>query len=134
MAGKTSQTAPARIAIVGGYADAGRTIVVGGFQTRGGRVVTDVWTWSGRYFGYLDGEDLWARDGRHIGRCRGDAIFDPDGSYLGEIAFNNRLRVARADRLFRIDPFPRMDNRAPLIPLMDRMPYTLIGGYEDFPR
>ena len=96
--------------------------------------MTDVWTWGGKYFGYLDGEDLWARDGRHIGRCRGNAIFDPDGSYLGEIAINNRLRAARADRHFRIDPFPRMDNRAPPIPLMDRMPYTLTGGYEDFPR
>ena len=61
------------------------------------------------------------------------AIFAPDGSYLGEIATNNRLRVARADRLFQIDPFPRMDNRARRTPLMDRMPYTLIGGYEDFP-
>ena len=101
---------------------------------RESKAVTDLWTWSGKYFGYLDGEDLWAHDGRHIGRCRRDDIFDPDGNYLCQIAFSNRLRVASADCLLRIDPFPRMDNRAPRTPLTDRMPYTSIGGYEDLAR
>ena len=95
--------------------------------------MTDLWTWSGQYFGYLEGEDLWASDGRHIGRCQRDDVFDPDGNYLCQIAFSNRLRVARADRLLRIDPFPRKPDRAPREPLPKRMPYTTIGGYEDLP-
>ena len=93
--------------------------------------MTDLWTWSGQYFGYLDGEHLWTRDGRHVGRCLRDDVFAPDGKYLCQIAFSNRLRVAQADRLLRIDPFPRMPNRAPRTPLPDRMPYTAIGGYEE---
>ncbi len=96
--------------------------------------MTDLWTWSGQYFGYLeDSGNLWASDGRHIGRCVRDDIFAPDGSYLCQIAFSNRLRVARADRLLRIDPFPRLADQAPRPPLPERMPYTSIGGYDDLP-
>lgn len=95
--------------------------------------MTDLWTWSGRYFGYLDGGHLWSSDGRHVGRSVRDDIFDPDGNYLCQIAFSNRLRVAKADRLLRIDPFPRMADRPPRAPLSERMPYTAIGGYEDLP-
>ena len=93
--------------------------------------MTDLWTLSGQYFGYLDGEDLWRSDGRHVGKCLRDDVFGPDGRYLCQVAFSNRLRVAKEDRLLRIDPFPRKADRAARTPLPNRMPYTSIGGYED---
>lgn len=34
-----------------------------------------LWTWSGTYFGYRDGDNLWTYDGEHIGRFYGDEVF-----------------------------------------------------------
>lgn len=37
-----------------------------------------VWTWSGKCFGYLDGEDLWTYDGKHVARINGEEIYNKE--------------------------------------------------------
>ncbi|MFK4488901.1 hypothetical protein ABIA45_003979 [Bradyrhizobium sp. USDA 336] len=50
----------------------------------------NLWTWSGTYFGYRDGENLWTHSGKHVRQFRGDEVYGRDGRYLGEIR-NGRL-------------------------------------------
>lgn len=50
-----------------------------------------VWTWGGKYFGYIEGDNLWTRDGRHVGRIKGDNIYNSSGKYIGEVKNENRL-------------------------------------------
>src|SRR5579871_6900087 len=53
-----------------------------------GSYVKSVFTWSGRHFGFLEGEDLWSHHGKHVGRKHGTDIFAPTGRYLGELMTN----------------------------------------------
>ena len=42
-----------------------------------------MFTWSGRSFGYKDGENLWTYSGKHVGKFHGDEVYGPDARYLG---------------------------------------------------
>jgi len=57
-----------------------------------------VWTWGGKFFGHIDGDNLWTYDGRHVGRLNGEEIYGPDGRYLGEVMNDNRLITNNAKR------------------------------------
>jgi hypothetical protein len=36
---------------------------------------TRLWTWSGKCFGYRDGDDLWTHDGLHVSPFRDEQAF-----------------------------------------------------------
>ena len=44
-----------------------------------------VWTWGGKYFGWIEQGGLFARDGRHVGEFRKENVFGENGNYLGEL-------------------------------------------------
>jgi hypothetical protein len=50
-----------------------------------------LWTWSGKYFGYRDGDELWTHDGRLAGRFYHDEVYGAAGRYLGEVRDVDRL-------------------------------------------
>lgn len=92
-----------------------------------------VWTWGGKYFGYLDGEDLWTHDGRHVGKRNGDDIYGPDGRYLGEVMNNDRLITNLSKTSWRRYSFSRWAPRAGIVPFVDYVGYVMYAGHEDFP-
>ena len=61
-----------------------------------------LWTWSGKYFGYLDGDDLWTCGGKHVGRLQDDGIYGPDGRYLGEIESDDRLITCKSKKALEL--------------------------------
>lgn len=92
-----------------------------------------VWTWSGKCFGYLDGEDLWTYDGKHVGRRTNDEIYDPKGKYLGEIMSNNRLITNNAKKSWHSYSFSPYARRASYVKYTDYVGYTMLAGHTDFP-
>ena len=94
----------------------------------------DLYTWSGRYFGYRDGDDLWTFEGRHVGRFYGYDAFDPEGRYLGEIRNGFYLiRDTRKSTVIRGRFAPR-EKRPEAIRHVDHMGFNVPNGYQDFPR
>jgi hypothetical protein len=91
-----------------------------------------VWTWSGKSFGYVDGEDLWTYDGRHVGKLRNSEIYGPDGQYLGEIQHLNRLLTNVEKKSKQTQPFTRLKQRIAHYPYADCIAKFLHLGHEDF--
>lgn len=92
-----------------------------------------VWTWSGRSFGYLDGNDLWTYLGRHVGRRADSDIYSPTGRYLGEVMNNGRLAMNKARAADRGPGFTRLPSREATQPLLDAAGQPAYPGYQDFP-
>jgi hypothetical protein len=88
-----------------------------------------LWTWSGRSFGYREGDSLFAREGSEVGRFRDDEIFGPDGRYTGELR-RGRLITNRRKRKRRGSFTPR--HRAGRAGRANRAGYAMISGFEDF--
>ena len=45
---------------------------------------TWLWTWSGKCFGYREGDKLYTLEGLQVGRFVGREVYGSDGYYLGE--------------------------------------------------
>ena len=91
-----------------------------------------LWTWGGKCFGYLDGEDLWTYDGKHIGNRKGDEIYGVDGKYIGEVMKKNRLITnlsKKSKKEYSFSPFRRQASYAKYA---DCAGYAMNAGYEDF--
>ena len=93
---------------------------------------TPVWTWGGKYFGYIDGQSLWTRDGRHVGRISGVEIYNPAGKYIGEVKNKSRLITATNKKGMDGPSFTPLSRRS-VVSGLDRGSYGLNDGYEDFP-
>jgi hypothetical protein len=91
------------------------------------------WTWSGKSFGYNDGDALRTHDGKHIGQFYGNEIYAQNGNYLGEIKNNNRLIVDKNKKLNRKAPFMPYVNNVPHINNVNYVGFIMYVGYEDFP-
>ena len=94
--------------------------------------MNQLWTWSGKYVGYFDGDDLWAYDGRHIGKLRGSEVYDAAGKYLGEKRNQDRLVFVRSKSHRKSAPFLPLDKRLPTVPRSDAPTYLLDFGHDDF--
>lgn len=94
---------------------------------------TWLWTWSGRCFGYRDGDDLWTYSGHHIGVFRGEEVYGPDGRYLGELTNGDRLITDRRKTNRRQGSFLPWARRAAYAKYADYAGYAMYAGYEDFP-
>jgi hypothetical protein len=93
---------------------------------------TPVWTWGGKYFGYIDGPNLWTRDGRHVGKVSGVEIYNPAGKYIGEVKNESRLVTATNKKGMDGPSFTPLSRRT-VVSGLDRGNYGLENGYEDFP-
>ncbi len=90
------------------------------------------WTWSGKSFGYRNGDNLFTASGHHVGYFDGDEIYAcSDGLYLGEVK-NNRLitNLQKSNR--------RKSSRATIagssyVDHVDYVGNVMYAGYEDFP-
>jgi hypothetical protein len=94
----------------------------------------ELYTWTGHYFGYKDGDDLWTYEGRHVGKFNGFDAFDPSGHYLGEI--RNGFYLIRDTRKIAINrgSFSPRENKPPTIKHVEHMGFAIPNGYEDFPK
>ena len=95
-----------------------------------------VWTWGGRCFGYMDGDDLWTHDGRHVGRVSKDRegeIYGPNGRYLGEIRNDNRLITNVSKKSWAGFGFAPYGRRAGFAKYADYAGYAMYAGHEEFP-
>jgi len=48
------------------------------------KILTWMWTWSGKCFGYREGDYLYTLEGLTVGRFVGREVYGADGQYLGE--------------------------------------------------
>ena len=92
-----------------------------------------VWTWGGKCFGYIDGEDLWTYDGKHIGKIDDKEIYDCEGMYIGEIMNKNRLITHCGKKSWRRFSFTPYGRRVSYVPMANYLGYAMYAGYEDFP-
>jgi hypothetical protein len=92
-----------------------------------------VWTWGGKCFGYIDGENLWTHNGKHVGRIYGDEIYGANGIYLGELKSENRLITNIAKKSWKKYSFTPYAPRVGYVPYADYVGYVMYAGYEDFP-
>ena len=92
-----------------------------------------MWTWGGKCFGYLDGEDLWTYAGKHIGKLQGADIYDPQGRYLGEVMNDSWLITCTSKKGWRGYAFAPYGSRSGYAPYANYAGYTMYAGYEDFP-
>jgi hypothetical protein len=97
-----------------------------------------LWHWSGRCFGYRQGDQLLAEDGQQLGRFIGERVFDRDGRYIGELreasesAGVQRLLTRLADLRLQHDGFAPARGERKSLPA-DREPLPLPAGYRRFP-
>lgn len=92
----------------------------------------DLWTWSGEYFGFREGDELWTHDGRHVGRFRrGAEIFRPDGLYMG-VVMEGRLIVDWHRTARRASSFTPSADRSGHRRFAERTPFDMQIGFKDF--
>lgn len=92
-----------------------------------------LWTWSGRCFGYRDGDDLRTYGGKHVGRFADDDVYGPDGSYLGEVRAGRLIRrkVGKSPSGTAFTPHAKVQASAKSADQAANQPLL---GYEDFPK
>jgi hypothetical protein len=93
---------------------------------------TNVWTWRGKYFGYIDGDNLWSRDGRHVGKIKEDSIYNSAGKYVGEVRNENRL-ITSMNKRGRDGPSFTPQAKRTAVSGMDRGSFDMVVDCEDFP-
>lgn len=93
-----------------------------------------LYTWSGHYFGYREGDDLWTYEGRHVGKFYGNEVFDPEGRYLGEI--RNGYYLIRDSRKMTVirGRFTPREKRPETVKHLEHMGFVVPSGYQDFPK
>jgi hypothetical protein len=94
--------------------------------------VNHVWTWSGKYFGYIDNGNLWSAKGEHVGCVVDDEIFAANGKYIGEIHSDNRLITSKFKKDKEAGSFLPYSSRVGVVPCVDYVGYVMLAGYEDF--
>lgn len=94
---------------------------------------TALWTWSGEYFGYREGDELWAHHGRLVGKFHGDEVYGADGAYLGEIRDGDRLITRTAAKNKRAGGSFGIQQRGGHGLRGNRGARGIVGGNEDFP-
>lgn len=93
---------------------------------------TNVWTWRGKYFGYIDGDNLWSRDGRHVGKIKEDNIYNSSGKYIGELKNETRLITSTIKKGTEGPSFTPQTKRT-AVSNLDRGPHDMDPDHEDFP-
>ncbi len=92
-----------------------------------------VWTWGGKFFGHIEGDDLWTYNGKHVGKLSGDEIYGSDGNYLGEVMNEDRLITNKAKSSWTGNSFTPYARRVGFVPYTGYVGYVMYTGHEDFP-
>lgn len=90
-----------------------------------------LWTWSGTYFGYRQGDALFSKTGRQAGRFQDADIYGRDGRYLGELR-QGRLVTSRTRSIMRGGSFGPLAGSGGFS-YANVVGYVMLAGYEDFP-
>lgn len=93
-----------------------------------------LWTWSGRFVGYREGDDLWNYNGKHVGKFVGKEVYEPNGRYLGELNMDRLITDKNKAPWKRQGPFAPYGRRGAIGRMGDYGPYGMLPGHEDFPR
>ncbi len=92
----------------------------------------NVWKWSGKYYGYIDGNNSWSQNGEHVGRIIGDEIYNTRGHYIGEIRNGNRLIVNKSKKHKTVGSFAPYCKRVSVVGCVGYVGNIMIAGCEDF--
>ena len=90
-------------------------------------------TWSGRSFGYRNGDNLYSHDGKHVGKFYGDEVYGSNGFYLGEIK-DSKLITKISKKNQRKSVYTPYVDRVGYVNHVDYVGYVMYAGYEDFPK
>ncbi|WP_427108380.1 4-fold beta flower protein [Lysinibacillus xylanilyticus] len=90
-----------------------------------------LYTWSGKSFGYKDGDNLWTHDGKHVGKFYGNEIYGESGNYLGEI--NDGKLITKKNKTSRRSSFNPYMSRVGYVNRVNQVGRVMYSGYEDFP-
>ncbi len=90
-----------------------------------------LWTWSGRFFGYREGDLLYAKSGRCVGRFSGSEVYGSNGKYLGEL-IESRLITNRSKRSSMMGT-PAPNTTGANVSSANLPGYAMYAGHEDFP-
>ena len=85
-----------------------------------------LFTWSGTYFGYRDGDSLWTHDGRHVARFDGDEVYGRHGRYLGEVV-NDHLATSRSKTSWRRPGFSPYASRVGQVPFVNQVGFVMLA-------
>lgn len=94
-----------------------------------------VWTWSGRFFGWIDDDGLFARDGRHVGQIYRDTVYAENGHYLGELPDGRlitHLLRKETHRWYGFFANPEL-KKGVEEGIAEGAALPMLDGYEDFP-
>ncbi len=68
-------------------------------EVGGGNLMEYVWTWGGKFFGYISNGYLFTQNGKCVGILQGTNIYDKHGKYIGELMNDNRLITCTSKKL-----------------------------------
>ena len=91
----------------------------------------NVWTWSGKYFGYISNGILFTHKGKSAGKLQNNNIFDRQGRYLGEVINKCRLRTHKKFKDFKGPACPDVIGSPYALPNLPE--YAEDSAFEDFP-
>jgi hypothetical protein len=95
-------------------------------------MTTHVWTWGGKFFGYVDGDTLYTYKGKAVGRIKSDMIYGRDGRYIGEVRNGDRL-ITHRSKAGWTGPAAPSSRRGPIAKYTNYVGYAMYAGYSDFP-
>lgn len=90
-----------------------------------------VWTWKGKFFGYISNEYLFTKRGICVGKINGNDIYDRQGRYIGEVMNDNRLITCRSKKNYR-GPAAANCRGAVCGTHCNYAGYAMLAGYEEF--
>ncbi len=90
-----------------------------------------LWTWSGRFFGYREGDLLYAKSGRCVGRFSGSEVYGANAKYLGEL-INTRLITNRSKRSSMMGT-PSPTTTGENVSSENHPGFAMYAGHDDFP-
>lgn len=94
--------------------------------------MTWLWTWSGKSFGYRNGDNLFTSGGEHIGYFVDDEVYAcSDGRYLGELRNVKYLITNQSKKHFHHTPRAQVVGGS-YAGYADYAGYAMYAGYEDF--
>ena len=99
---------------------------------KGANLMKYVWTWGGKFFGYISNGYLFTQNGKCVGILQGTDIYDRHGKYIGELMNDDRLITYTSKKGFYGPAAPNIIGSA-CTSYADYVGYVMYAGYEDFP-
>lgn len=91
-----------------------------------------VWTWGGKFFGYISNGYLFTQKGKCVGALDNEIIYGRNGKYIGEIINDDRLITNKSRKSWCGASAPNMISGM-CGSYCNYVGYVMYAGYEDFP-